>query len=47
MLDNIQSLFWASGYSATSLDDIMKSTGLGKGRIVSQGVVYEGGRPVG
>jgi AcrR family transcriptional regulator len=33
MLESIQSLFWDNGYSATSLDDIMKSTGLGKGSL--------------
>ena len=33
MLDTIQSVFWDNGYSATSLDDIMQSTGLGKGSL--------------
>ena len=33
MLDTIQSVFWNNGYSATSLDDIMQSTGLGKGSL--------------
>jgi AcrR family transcriptional regulator len=31
MLEKIQSVFWDNGYSATSLDDITQSTGLGKG----------------
>ena len=33
MLERIQSIFWDNGYSATSLDDIMQSTGLGKGSL--------------
>jgi TetR/AcrR family transcriptional repressor of nem operon len=33
MLETIQDQFWNKGYSATSLDDIMKSTGLGKGSL--------------
>ena len=33
MLDTIQSVFWDNGYSATSLDDIMHATGLGKGSL--------------
>jgi len=33
MLERIQSVFWDNGYSATSLDDIMQSTGLGKGSL--------------
>jgi len=33
MLETIQTLFWDNGYSATSLDDIMQSTGLGKGSL--------------
>jgi TetR/AcrR family transcriptional repressor of nem operon len=33
MLETIQSVFWDNGYSATSLDDLMKSTGLGKGSL--------------
>ena len=33
MLETIQSVFWNNGYSATSLDDIMQSTGLGKGSL--------------
>ncbi len=33
MLETIQDQFWDSGYSATSLDNIMKSTGLGKGSL--------------
>jgi TetR/AcrR family transcriptional repressor of nem operon len=33
MLETIQSVFWDNGYSATSLDDIMHSTGLGKGSL--------------
>ncbi len=33
MLETIQSVFWDNGYSATSLDDIMQSTGLGKGSL--------------
>ncbi len=33
MLETIQSVFWENGYSATSLDDIMQSTGLGKGSL--------------
>ena len=33
MLETIQNKFWDSGYSATSLDDLMKSTGLGKGSL--------------
>src|SRR5580704_10726510 len=33
MLETIQSIFWDNGYSATSLDDIMQSTGLGKGSL--------------
>jgi TetR/AcrR family transcriptional repressor of nem operon len=32
-LETIQSQFWDNGFSATSLDDIMKSTGLGKGSL--------------
>ena len=32
-LETIQSAFWDNGYSATSLDDIMRSTGLGKGSL--------------
>lgn len=32
-LEALQSLFWDNGYSATSLDDIMNSTGLGKGSL--------------
>jgi AcrR family transcriptional regulator len=32
-LETIQSVFWDKGYSATSLDDIMQSTGLGKGSL--------------
>jgi TetR/AcrR family transcriptional regulator, transcriptional repressor for nem operon len=33
MLETIQDQFWNNGYSATSLDDIMRSTGLGKGSL--------------
>jgi TetR/AcrR family transcriptional regulator, transcriptional repressor for nem operon len=33
ILETIQSVFWDNGYSATSLDDIMQSTGLGKGSL--------------
>jgi AcrR family transcriptional regulator len=33
MLETIQTLFWDNGYSATSLDEIMQSTGLGKGSL--------------
>jgi TetR/AcrR family transcriptional repressor of nem operon len=33
MLETIQSVFWENGYSATSLDDIMQSTGLAKGSL--------------
>ena len=33
MLETLQSLFWDKGYSATSLDDIMSATGLGKGSL--------------
>ena len=33
MLDTIRDQFWKSGYAATSLDDIMTSTGLGKGSL--------------
>ncbi len=33
MLETIQTLFWEQGYSATSLDDIVTSTGLGKGSL--------------
>ena len=33
ILETIQSVFWENGYSATSLDDIMQSTGLGKGSL--------------
>ncbi len=33
VLETIQSVFWDNGYSATSLDDIMQSTGLGKGSL--------------
>ncbi len=33
VLEAIQSVFWDNGYSATSLDDIMQSTGLGKGSL--------------
>jgi len=33
MLETIQNQFRNNGYSATSLDDIMKSTGLGKGSL--------------
>jgi AcrR family transcriptional regulator len=33
MLETIQSVFWDNGYSATSLDEIMQSTGLGKGSL--------------
>ena len=33
MLETIQSVFWENGYSATSLYDIMHSTGLGKGSL--------------
>lgn len=33
MLETIQKVFWDNGYSATSLDDIMQSTGLGKGSL--------------
>ncbi len=33
MLETIQAVFWDNGYSATSLDDIMTSTGLGKGSL--------------
>lgn len=33
VLETIQSQFWDKGYSATSLDDIMKATGLGKGSL--------------
>jgi len=33
MLETIRSVFWDNGYSATSLDDIMQSTGLGKGSL--------------
>ena len=33
MLETIQSVFWDNGYSATSLDDIMEATGLGKGSL--------------
>jgi TetR/AcrR family transcriptional repressor of nem operon len=33
MLETIQSVFWDNGYSATSLDEIMSSTGLGKGSL--------------
>jgi AcrR family transcriptional regulator len=33
MLETIQSVFWDNGYSATSLGDIMQSTGLGKGSL--------------
>jgi len=32
-LETIQNQFWNNGYPATSLDDIMKSTGLGKGSL--------------
>ena len=32
-LETIQTVFWDNGYSATSLDDIMQSTGLGKGSL--------------
>ena len=33
VLETIQSVFWDNGYTATSLDDIMQSTGLGKGSL--------------
>ena len=33
ILETIQTLFWDKGYAATSLDDIMASTGLGKGSL--------------
>jgi AcrR family transcriptional regulator len=33
MLETIQSVFWDNGYSATSLNDIMQATGLGKGSL--------------
>ena len=33
MLETIQTVFWDHGYSATSLDDIMHATGLGKGSL--------------
>lgn len=33
MLETLQSVFWDNGYAATSLDDIMNSTGLGKGSL--------------
>ena len=33
ILETLQSVFWDNGYSATSLDDIMSSTGLGKGSL--------------
>ena len=33
MLETIQDQFWNNGYSATSLDNIMKSTGLFKGSL--------------
>ncbi len=33
VLETIQEQFWNNGYSATSLDDLMKSTGLGKGSL--------------
>ena len=33
ILETIQTVFWNNGYSATSLDDIMQSTGLGKGSL--------------
>lgn len=33
MLEAIQTVFWDNGYAATSLDDIMQSTGLGKGSL--------------
>jgi AcrR family transcriptional regulator len=33
MLETVQSVFWDNGYAATSLDDIMRSTGLGKGSL--------------
>jgi TetR/AcrR family transcriptional regulator, transcriptional repressor for nem operon len=32
-LEAIQDCFWDNGYSGTSLDDIMKATGLGKGSL--------------
>ncbi len=32
-LETLQSVFWEKGYAATSLDDIMTSTGLGKGSL--------------
>lgn len=33
VLEIIQDQFWKNGYSATSLDDLTKSTGLGKGSL--------------
>jgi TetR/AcrR family transcriptional regulator, transcriptional repressor for nem operon len=33
LLETIQTLFWDKGYWATSLDDIMQATGLGKGSL--------------
>lgn len=32
-LESIQDVFWEHGFSATSLDDIMRCTGLGKGSL--------------
>jgi AcrR family transcriptional regulator len=33
VLEAVRDEFWAKGYTATSLDDLMKATGLGKGSL--------------
>jgi len=33
VLDAVRDQFWAKGYAATSVDDLMKATGLGKGSL--------------